>query len=373
MSSLEQAYLKFIHDRQKALPGEALFLLLKALALVFAAGWWLRRALHAAGLLPRRRLPCPVVSVGNLTTGGTGKTPLVIELARTFARAGKRVAVLSRGYRGRRPGAGPLWVSDGRGLLAGPAEAGDEPVLIARKVPEAAVLVHPDRHQAGLEAIRRFSPDVIVLDDGFQRRFGLHRDLDLVVVDALNPFSTGWTLPAGLLREPMSALADAGVFVVNKADQAGNLGDIRTILQSRNPKAYLVESRYEPVQLRDLTTGKRMNPSHLDGIPVGALSGVATPLYFIRTLAAHQVIVRHAYNFDDHYAYTPDELRRVADDARRRGLDYLVTTEKDEVKFPAGLELAVPVLVLEIEWRIQGGREHWEKVLRGLKLAAGAA
>jgi tetraacyldisaccharide 4'-kinase len=372
LSSIQQAYLRFIHDRRKDLVGEAVFLVLKGLSWLFLAGWWTRRAAFAVRLLRRRRLPCPVVSVGNLTTGGTGKTPLVIELARSFVKAGKRVAVLSRGYKGRRPGSRPLWVSDGRKVLAGPAEAGDEPVLIARKVPEAAVLVHPVRYQAGMEAVAGFKPDVIVLDDGFQRRFSLHRDLDLLVVDALNPFSSGWPLPAGLLREPLSALSEAGVFVVNKADQAANLEDIRTVLKARNPRAFVVESRYEPALLRDLTTGKRMNPSHLDGSPVGALSGLATPLYFVRTLAAHKVIVRHAYTFDDHYAYTAEELREVARDAQRRGLEYLVTTEKDEVKFPAGLELPVPVLVLEIEWRITRGREHWDTVMRGLQLAAGA-
>ncbi len=371
MSSVQQAYLRFIHDRKKDILGEALFLVLKVLSLLFLAGWWMRKAAFRTGILRRRRLPCPVVSVGNITTGGTGKTPLVIALARSFVKAGKRVAVLSRGYKGRRPLKRPLWVSDGKRILAGPMEAGDEPVLIARKVPEAAVLVHPVRYRSGLEAIARFKPDIIILDDGFQRRFSLHRDLDLLVVDALNPFSSGWPLPAGLLREPLTALSEAGVFVVNKADQAANLNDLLTVLRSRNPRAFVVESKYEPALLRDLTTGKRMNPSHLDGSPVGALSGIAAPLSFIRTLASHKVIVRHAYNFDDHYTYTTEELRKVAEDAQRRGLEYLVTTEKDEVKFPRGLELPVPVLVFEVEWRITGGREHWETVMKGLQLAAG--
>lgn len=371
MGSIEQAYVKFLQRKRRGLLEEGFFLLLKTLSLFALLGWWVRKGLYSARLLPRRRLGCPVVSVGNLTTGGTGKTPLVIELARHFIAEGKRVAVLSRGYRRKKPVKAPLWVSDGKKVLATVEEAGDEPFLIARKVPGAAVVVHPDRTRAGIEAVRVFQPDVVILDDGYQRRFSLHRDLDLLVVDATNPFSTGWMLPAGLLREPLSALSEAGVFVVSKADLATNLNDIRTILQSRNPRAFVVESRYEPVLLRDISTGQRMNPSHLDGMPVGALSGLATPLTFIRSLAEHKVIVRHAYNFDDHYAFTAEELRKVGRDAMERGLDYLVTTEKDEVKFPPDLVMDVPVLVLEVRWRVTRGEDHWETILKGLCLAAG--
>ena len=196
MNDWEDTYLKFINDKPKGFRKNFIFVSLRFLSSLFLAGWWLRKTVYRSGLLRRKRLSCPVVSVGNITTGGTGKTPLVIFLAKYFSEQGKRVAVLSRGY-GRKTNVSSLiWVSDGKKMLATPEEGGDEPVLIARNVPQAAVLVCKDRYRAGLEALREFKPDLFILDDGYQRRFELHRDLDILAVDGTNPFSTGWVLPA---------------------------------------------------------------------------------------------------------------------------------------------------------------------------------
>ncbi len=369
--SLRQKYLDFLQRKPNRPEEHVLWAVLRALAHVYQLGWWTRRLAYQLRMVPRSRLSCPVISVGNLTTGGTGKTPVVIHLADHFTARGLRVAVLSRGYGGKRRGTGPLWVSDGERLLSNAAEAGDEPVLIARKVPQAAMLVCPDRYRAGQEALRRFKPDLIILDDGFQRRYRLHRDMDLLVVDGTQPFSTGRVLPAGLLREPMDALAEAGVFIINKADQARNVPDIRTMLAKRNPRAPVIESQYKPVGLKDMASGRRVKSSQLEGIPVGALSGIGNPHSFVRTLESFKVLVRHAYALGDHYVYTKRALREIVEDARRRGLLYLVTTEKDEVKLPRELGEEIPVLVLEIEWHVTGGKNHWQTLLKSMEWAGG--
>ncbi len=256
MTAFESIYLKFLHEKQRNWFGRALFSILEGLSFFFLAGWWLKRASYRTRFLQRKRLACPVVSVGNITTGGTGKTPVVIELARHFSEQGKRIAVLSRGYRRKSKTSSPVWVSDGKKILVPPEEGGDEPVLIARNVPRAAVLVCKDRYRAGMEALRNFNPDLIILDDGFQRRFEFHRDLDILVVDGINPFSTGWVLPAGLLREPLRSLGDADVFILNKVNLARSPEDIHTVLHRYNPRAFVVESRYKPQVLRNFKTGK---------------------------------------------------------------------------------------------------------------------
>lgn len=373
MNDLETSYLRFLHDRPATWRDRVLFSLLKFFSFFFLAGWWARKTAYRSGMLRRRRLTCPVVSVGNITTGGTGKTPVVIALARHFCEQGKKVAVLSRGYGRTRGRSDLVWVSDGRKILVEPGEGGDEPVLIAQSVPQAAVLVSRDRYRAGLEALREFKPDLFILDDGYQRRFELHRDLDILIVDGINPFSTGWVLPAGLLREPLSALAEANVFVLNKVNLARSPEDIRTVLQRNNPRAYLVESCYRPLFLKDFRTGKEVKPSLLDRVPVGAFSGVANPLSFIRTLAEYRVLIRHAYTLRDHYPYTKEKLKVILEDAKMRGLQYLVTTQKDEVKLPVDMDLEIPILVLEIRWEVTKGKNHWDTVLKNISLACTTA
>ncbi len=366
---LETLYIKFLHEKPRHWTQRAFVNMLKMFSFAYLAGWWVRKTAFRSGFISRKRLGCPVISVGNLSTGGTGKTPVVIALARHFCAEGKRVAVLSRGYRRKAGGKSLVWVSDGEKLLASPEEGGDEPVLIAQNCPRAAVVVGADRYRVGQEVLRSFRPDLIILDDGFQRRFQLHRDLDILIVDGLNPFSTGWVLPAGLLREPLGALAEADVLVLNKANQARSPEDIKTVLRHHNPRAFLVESGYHPSHLRNLETGKEVRPGTLDRLSVGAFSGVANPLSFIRTLAEFKVLVRHAYTLRDHYPYTREKLDEILRDAKMRGLGCLVTTQKDAVKLPKNFKPEIPILVLDIHWRVTGGKNHWDLVLKNISLA----
>ncbi len=278
MSDFEGAYLKFLHDKPRTFMDRSLFSLLKFLSSFFLAGWWMKKTAYRSGIRTRKRLTCPVVSIGNITTGGTGKTPVVISLARYFSEQGKKVAVLSRGYRRTRKSSKLVWVSNGEKLLVEADEGGDEPVLIAESVPRAAVLVGKNRYEAGLEALREFKPDLFILDDGYQRRFELHRDLDILVVDGINPFSTGHVLPAGLLREPLSALAEADVFVLNKVNLARSPEDIRTVLHHHNPRAFLVGILLPAPGFKGiLRRAGKSNRPRWTGPPWGPFRGWPTP------------------------------------------------------------------------------------------------
>jgi tetraacyldisaccharide 4'-kinase len=157
--------------------------------------------------------------------------------------------------------------------------------------------------------------------------------------------------------------------VINKVNLCRSPEDVRTVLQRHNPRAYLVEAHYKPVVLKDFQTGKEMKPSALDRVSVGVFSGVANSLSFVRTLADFKVLVHHSYNLRDHFAYTRENLKEILEDAHLRGLQYLITTEKDEVKIPKDMELSVPILVLEIHWEALHGKNHWDSVLKNISLA----
>lgn len=359
--NLPTSYLRFLRRDRQTWWGWPLFQVLKALSSLYLLGWWVRRSW--SGLFPAKRLLCPVLSVGNLTVGGTGKTPLVIHLAKHFIAQGKRVAVLSRGY-GRRDEGSLVWVSDGKALLATPEEGGDEPVLIAKSVPKAAVISCSDRVRAGREAVERFQPDLILLDDGFQRRRSLHRDLDILVLDATDPFSTGHVLPAGLLREPLGVLKEAGVLVLNKWDLAADPKGLKALLKALFPKTPFVTGRYRTEGIRNIRTGKKVPLPSLRRMSIGAFCGLAGPTSFLKGLAGLGIRPERSLLFPDHFAYTERDLRDILEAARAQGLKALVTTAKDEVKLPRIPSVSIPILTLDIRWEPTEGKDRLESALR---------
>jgi len=361
LSDLPNSYLRFLRHGRRAWWGWPLFQVLKALSCLYLFGWWLKECW--SGLFPAKSLPCPVLSVGNLTVGGTGKTPLVIHLAKYFIARGKRVAVLSRGY-GRRDEDSLVWVSDGKALLAGPEEGGDEPVLIAKSVPKAAVLSCSDRYRAGREAVERFEPDLILLDDGFQRRRSLHRDLDILVLDATDPFSTGHVFPAGLLREPLGVLKEAGVLVLNKWDLAADPKGLKTLLKALFPKTPFVTGRYRTEGIRNIRTERKVPLPSLRKAPIGAFCGLAGPGAFLSGLAGLGIRPKRSFLFPDHFAYTEGDLRDILEAALAQGLKALVTTAKDEVKLPRIPSTSIPILSLDIRWEPLEGKDRLESALR---------
>ena len=298
---------------------------------------WLHRAGLEAYLLPYRtgvrrryRLPVPVVAVGNLSSGGTGKTPMAALVAGRLREGGRRVVLLSRGHRGSgEKGSAPRVVSDGENVLLSPDEAGDEPVLLARLLPGVPVIVGRDRRASGRLAVELFRPDVIVLDDALQF-WQLHRDLDVVLLDARRPFDNGYVLPRGLLREPPSHLARAGVVVLTRADRVEPDELARTVerVHGLAPDAAVLTARHAPLGWVEAASGALLPPGALAGKRVAAFAGIADGDAFRRSVEGLGAAVAAFTAFGDHHAYDAGEVAALAS----ASADAAVTTEKDLVK-----------------------------------------
>ena len=319
-------------------------LLLPPLSALYGAVTRTRLSLYQRGTFHTTRLDRPVISVGNMTVGGTGKTPLVEWIAKTIAAQGKRVCILTRGY-GRENPQRQVVVSDGRALLATAAEAGDEPYLLAtRLLGSAAVISNIDRISAGRYAIEQLHTDCFVLDDGFQH-LRLARDLNIVTIDATNPWgggpaSEGQLLPHGRLREPLSGLSRADCVVLTRCDQADNRADLTR-------------------QIRDLIRGRPLFQSTMKATyarvvsgPVGAFCAVGNPEAFFAQVrkGGYELVFEKA--FRDHHSYSQPNVDSLVRQARAAGAQSLITTAKDAVKLRS-LSFSIPWCVLEIEIAIE--------------------
>lgn len=325
-------------------------------------GW---RQIHSLGR--------PVISVGNLTVGGTGKTPLVIAIGEALLKRNVGVAVLSRGYGGRAERSGEL-VSDGRGgaSLAW-EESGDEPALIARRLPEAAVIVGADR----LAAWRRFGggqrPGVVILDDGFQH-LAIERDENVVLWDATDPIDRAALLPAGRLRESLSALSRATAVVITRVDQAepGAVAAVERAVRGRAATLPIVHARFEPRALIEVATGRHQPLERLDGARVLAAAGVGRFDSFTQLIARVNARVVEAVKFPDHHPYTREDLERLVAGARDAGADMILTTEKDAVKLERWATPQQSVWAMRIDATIEPAGP-WEALLDRLAARVGAA
>lgn len=285
-----------------------------------------RAALYRAGVLRRQRVAARVVSVGNLVAGGAGKTPLVIAIAEHLVAAGQRVAVLGRGYRARGEH-GVNVIAPGQGNAADPAICGDEAVLVARRVPQAAVLSGADRVRLAQTAIDRFGSQVLLLDDGFQH-WRLERDVDIVVLRAPRPFGNGRLLPAGPLREPIDNLRRADLVVINRSD--GPL--VELLPEWLALRRSLVELAHEPAELIDLVSGAAGPAAQLHGQRVLVAVGLARPQSMVSSVQALGADVIEVAERPDHHAWSGDEVAALAQRAQQLGAA-LLTSEKDAVKW----------------------------------------
>jgi tetraacyldisaccharide 4'-kinase len=312
-----------------------------------------RAALYRARLLPAARAAVPVVSVGNVAVGGAGKTPVALALAERLAARGRRVAILSRGYGATRTD--PRVVSDGARVLLDAAEGGDEPVLLARRLPGARVLCGPRR--ADLLPLAA-GADVLLLDDGFQHR-ALARDLDIVVLDASSPFGNGHLLPAGPNREPPGALRRAGLVWLTRVDQAepAALDALRALARAATGRA-AVESRHAVVDVVDGSLVRSLGKDALRGARAALLSGIAKPASFRRTVEALGAVVVAEHVFADHHRFTRADVEGALGSA-----EWLVTTEKDAVRLPADLVADPRVRVVRIAAEVVRGGEALDEAL----------
>jgi len=338
------------------------FVPLVLLSLVYRAGVGLRNFLYDTGILRAHRMTCPVISVGNIMVGGTGKTPMAIMLADMLKGRGFRPAILSRGYGGKRRGTGRAYVvSDGRGVLMGPEEAGDEPVLIARNVPDVPVIVARDRSHAGLLAVERFDADVLILDDGFQHR-RLARDIDIVLLDGRRPFGNGFLLPRGGLREPRTALRRADTVIITSTGKADGL------FPAGLSQASVFRGRRRPV---DLVRGREKDTCPLACLAdkrICAFSGIARPDSFRRILDPLCGEVASFVPFPDHHVYTAGDVERIRKVSRDCGAQIMVTTEKDGIRLTRFPDFFQDVYLLRIAMEVASSRPSFEEYLvTGLK------
>jgi tetraacyldisaccharide 4'-kinase len=290
-----------------------------------------RAAWYRWGWLATKRLPIRVISIGNLTVGGTGKTPMVIWIAQQLVEQGRRVAVLSRGYR-RKSGEAHLLVSDGHQLLANPIEAGDEPFLIARRCPRAIVAVGSDRYELGRWLLDRVQVDDIILDDGFQH-LSLWRDLNLLLMDATDVDGLRGLFPFGRLREPLSAATRASILIVTRASEGSRAQIVTGLVEDAlGHRIVPIEVDFAPERLINIVRGVEMEAAAAKEKTAVAVSAVGNPASFERLLRELGLRVGHHLTFRDHHAYRAVDVEAVQGRADACRADLIVTTEKDACK-----------------------------------------
>jgi tetraacyldisaccharide 4'-kinase len=298
-------------------------LLLAPFGLVYSSIQLLRAGLYRIGILKIRRLPRPVVSIGNITVGGTGKTPITAFIARLLIQRGYKVAVLSRGYGGSLEGQSVV-VSDGVTIMLGPHECGDEPYLLASTVSGLMVVIGTDRYAAGQLAMQQLAPDIFLLDDGFQH-LRLWRDLNILLQDCSRPLGNGWTLPAGLLREPAAATRRADLTIVTRCPKG-------TSINGDNPRKPAFAASHRLVDALPLRGGGAVPLSDLLGRRFLAFAGIAQPESFFSGLRERGVQIVHTLSFPDHTDYNNVRLDEITAAMQSSGADFAITTEKDGVK-----------------------------------------
>ncbi|HEY6066725.1 MAG TPA: tetraacyldisaccharide 4'-kinase [Thermoanaerobaculia bacterium] len=330
--------------RPTRLPGPILRTALAPFSTLYGRALESRARLYRSGTFAAQRAAIPVISVGNLTLGGTGKTPFVEFLARRLRFEGRTPAIVSRGY-GRRS-KGVVVVSEGGGPLVGPDEGGDEPVAIARRVPGVPVIVGERRADAA-RAAHDLGADLILLDDGFQH-LALRRDVDLLLLDAADPFGGGQLPPRGTLREPLSALGRADAVVFTRVDRADPPREARSELARWNPAAPVFTARIRPAGLWD-ERGSSVGETPLSSRRFLAVCGIANPGSFRASLAELDLSAEELLAFPDHHHYGRRDLERIGRAADRTGSAWIATTEKDAVKLEGRTSLPVVALRLEVE------------------------
>ena len=382
--------LTHLHDlaslQQKILATPLRFLLIP-LSWLYTASVQLRNILYTRGVFKARRLPCRVISVGNIVVGGTGKTPAVIVIAEHLQREGMRVAILLRGYK-RRGGKKmsrrlmsllPLRekvaiVSDGEKVCASPIESGDEADMMAKRLSGVPIIVGKCRYLTGQVALERFKVDVLLLDDGFQHR-QLARDVDILTIPATHPFgSPKKLLPAGTLREPPTALRRADLILLTHADTPNISAHAKKVVKGLAPNAPVLESIHQPTHLYPLVPNKnnekrtnvRPDTRELKGKRVLAVCGIGNPDAFVATLMRCSVASVELLAFPDHHVYTEADKQRIDTAFQAAAADLIVTTQKDEQKLARFVDnWKLPIVVLAVALVITDGDEMLTDVLLG--------
>ena len=382
-NAFEQFTVDVIFGRREGVGASIYAAFLQALSYLFSGVAQARLWLYRNRILHDQPLGCLVVVVGNLTVGGTGKTPIMEKFARALRDRGRKVAILSRGYKSKPT---PLWkklwyrlshtaepppriVSDGVNVLLDSETAGDEPYMLARNLPGVIVLVDKNRVKAGTYAIKKFGCDTLVLDDGFQY-LPLKGRLNLLLVDKTNPFGNGHLLPRGVLREPVKHLRRASYVFLTKSDGERD-PELEAIIEEHNPGVNVIECAHRPQYLQRLGSDERQPLEFLRGKKVGAFSGIAVPESFEKFLRDLGGEIMFARRFLDHYRFAYEDFVEIFSAALAKKVAFIVTTEKDAVRIPVDLPCPVPVYYLRLEIEIIRGAADFDEAVGRLCFPSG--
>ena len=375
--SVETFALEVIFGQRQGKRAVLLRGLLYFLSYLFAAAVVIRRFLYDVRILRDRTIGVQVIAIGNLTVGGTGKTPVVEKFARELKDQGRNVAILSRGYRSRpKPitiqlldrlmlradTTPPRVVSDGKSLLLDSEMAGDEPYMLASNLKDVVVLVDKDRVKSGLYAIEHFGCDTLLLDDGFQYWRLRGRRHDIVLVDCQAPFGNEFLLPRGTLREPPRHLARASTIFITKSDD--NTAELRKRIKRLNPEAAIVECVHRPLFFEDVFSGARHGLDLIQGRRVASLSGIAFPQSFEQSLVKLGGELVYSKRFADHHRFTQQEVLNVINRSKKRQAELIVTTQKDAVRFPKLDRRDLPIYFMRVEIQIIHGARDFQECVR---------
>lgn len=383
LNAFEQFAIDVIYERRDDPAAQVFGAFLQGLSWLFSGITQARLWLYQKRILHDQPLGSLVVVVGNLTVGGTGKTPVVEKFARALRDRGRKVAILSRGYKSKAP---PFWkkawyglthtsepppriVSDGVKVHLDSEQAGDEPYMLARNLTGVVVLVDKNRVKSGTYAIRKFGCDTLILDDGFQY-LPLKGRLNLLLVDKTNPFGNGRLLPRGILREPIKHLKRASYVFLTKSDGQRD-PELEDLIQRHNPGVDIIECAHRPQFLQRLGVAPEVVESRqplefLAGKRVGAFSGIATPESFEKFLRDLGADIVYKRRFLDHYRFEYDDFVSIFSTGLEQKVDFIVTTEKDAVRIASDLPCPVPIYYLRLEIDILTGAGDFDEAVERL-------
>ncbi len=379
--AIETPFLEVIFEQRRGKKAALARSILFGLSKIYQVLLVIHRFFIQARLVRDSTLGIQVIAIGNLTFGGTGKTPVVEKFARELQRQGRTVAILSRGYRSRPQPMGelllnkllfredstpPRVVSDGKNLLLDSDTAGDEPYMLASNLKDVVVLVDKNRVKSGRYAIEHYGCDTLLLDDGFQYWRLAGRRQDVVLVDCQQPFGNEHLFPRGTLREPPSHLARANVIFITKSD--GKTEVLRERINRYNSGAGIIECIHAPLYFEDVFTGERKELDYVRGLRLASLSGIAQPESFEQSLVKLCRELVYSKRFADHHRFTQQEILNAINRSKKRQADIIITTQKDAVRFPKLDRRDLPIYFMRVEIKILSGAEDFDDCVRKICL-----
>jgi len=392
-----QFVIDVVYDRIHNNVAEVIGFMLNTLSIIFSQLLKLRYYLYNHKILKDKPLGCLVVVVGNITVGGTGKTPVVEKLSKNLQKNGRKVAIISRGYKSKSEpilkklirqfthaeDLPPKIVSDGEKVLLNSKLAGDEPYMLANNLPGVVVICDKNRVKAGYYAIKDYGCDTLVLDDGFQY-LKLRGSLNICLIDSTNPFGNEHLLPRGILREPLSRLSKADYILITKTKNINECEDLYNTIRSYNKEAKVIYCQHTPKYLKKINPGHKVSVgAHLQESmevsmeflkdkKIAVFSGIAYPESFENTIIEQGAEIIYKKRFLDHHRFTKNELKNVYSKALNSGAEFLVTTEKDAVRLP-NFEPKIPLYYMRLEIDIISGEDDFNALAERICLTNSAS